>query len=339
MEKHYHHLSATDRVTLMFLKRQGLSLRAIASELNRSPSTLSRELQRRTVEGRPYDAEVAGLAARSARLLCRPRRKLVAGTDIHEVVVDMLRNKWSPQQISGTLKAMFPRRPELQVSHETVYKAIYAQPHGELRKELIACLRQGHTKRRPRAGGVDRRQQIPDLVSIHLRPPEVEERLLPGHWEGDLIKGAFNRSAVGTLVERVSGLVFLAKMDGSTATAAVQGFSAALNRVPLEMRQTFTYDQGRGLVRHAEITQKTGTAIYFADPHSPWQRAINENTNGLLRQYMPKGTDLSVFSQDELDAFAFQLNTRPRKRLGFKPPLEVFMGLINRTQEAPSGVH
>ena len=200
---------------------------------------------------------------------------------------------------------MFPRRPELQVSHETMYKAIYAQPHGELRKELIACLRQGHTKRHPRAGGADRRQQIPDLVSIHLRSPEVEERLLPAHWEGDLIKGAFKRSAVGTLVERVSGLVFLAKMDGATATAAVQGFSAALNRVPLEMRQTFTYDQGRELVRHAEITQKTGTAIYFADPHSPWQRAINENTNGLLRQYMPKGTDLSVFSQEELDAFAF----------------------------------
>ena len=172
-----------------------------------------------------------------------------------------------------------------------------------------------------------------------MRPPEVEERLLPGHWEGDLIKSAFNRSAVGTLVERVSGLVFLAKMDGGTATAAVQGFSAALNRVPLEMRQTFTYDQGRELVRHAEITQKTGTAIYFADPHSPWQRAINENTNGLLRQYMPKGTDLSVYSQDELDAFAFQLNTRPRKRLGFKSPLEVFMDLINRTQEAPLGVH
>jgi IS30 family transposase len=154
MEKHYHHLSTTDRVTLMFLKRQGLSLRAIASELNRSPSTLSRELRRRTVEGRPYDAEVAGLAARSARLLCRPWRKLVAGTDIHEVVDDMLRNKWSPQQISGTLKAMFPRRPELQVSHETVYKAIYAQPHGELRKELIACLRQGHTKRRPVPAGL-----------------------------------------------------------------------------------------------------------------------------------------------------------------------------------------
>lgn len=339
MKNHYHHLSTTDRVTLMLMMRQGASLRAVAHELKRSPSTLSRELRRHVVDDQPYDAEAAGISACSARIRCRPKCKLVEGTDLYAIVLDMLRNRWSPQQISGTLKAMFPDQPDYQVSHETVYKAIYAQPHGELRKELIACLRQGKTKRRPRAGGVDRRQQIPDLVSIHLRPPEVDERLLPGHWEGDLIKGAFNRSAVGTLVERVSGLVFLAKMDGATATAAVHGFSAALNRVPLEMRQTFTYDQGRELVRHAEITQKTGTAIYFADPHSPWQRAINENTNGLLRQYMPKGTDLSVFSQDELDAIAFQLNTRPRKRLGFKPPLEVFMDLIKRTQDAPSGVH
>lgn len=339
MKKHYHHLSTTERVTLMLMQRQGASLRAIARDLNRSPSTLSRELRRHALQDQPYEAQTAGLAAQTARLRCRPQRKLVEGSELYAIVLDMLRQQWSPQQISGALKAMFPDQHYYQVSHETVYKAIYAQPHGELRKELIACLRQGKTKRRPRAGGVDRRQQIPDLVSIHLRPPEVDERLLPGHWEGDLIKGAFNRSAVGTLVERVSGLVFLAKMDGATATAAVQGFSAALNRVPLELRQTFTYDQGRELVRHAEITQKTGTAIYFADPHSPWQRAINENTNGLLRQYMPKGTDLSVFSQDELDAIAFQLNTRPRKRLGFKSPLEVFMDLVKRTQDVPSGVH
>jgi IS30 family transposase len=339
MKRTYHHLSHMDRATLMLMRDQGYSLRVIGTKLCRAPSTLSRELRRHTGEDRIYDAGQAAKKALVARTRCRPRRKLIEGTDLYAVVLDMLRNRWSPQQISGTLKVMFSNYPQYQVSHETVYKTVYAMPYGQLRKELIACLRQGHTRRRPRSGGVDRRQQIPDLVSIHLRPPEVDERILPGHWKGDLIKGAFNHSAVGTLVERVSGLVFLSKMDGATATAAVQGFSAALNQVPLEMRQTFTYDQGRELVRHAEITQRTGTAIYFADPHSPWQRAINENTNGLLRQYMSKGTDLSVLSQDELDSIAFQLNTRPRKRLGFKAPLEVFMDSLKRTQCAPPGVH
>ena len=199
MEHHYHHLSTTDRVTLMLMRRQGASLRAVARELKRSPRTLSRELTRHAVGDQSYDAKAAGCSARSARVRCRPKRKLVEGTDLYDVVLDMLRNRWSPQQISGTLRAMFPDQPDYQVSHETVYKAIYAQPHGELRKELIKRMRQGKTKRRPRAGSVDRRQQIPDLVSIHLHPPDVDERLLPGHWEGDLIKGAFNRSALGTL--------------------------------------------------------------------------------------------------------------------------------------------
>ena len=182
MEKHYHHLSTTDRVTLMLLKRQGLSLRAIASELNRSPSTLSRELQRRTVEGRPYDAEAAGLAARSARLLCRPRRKLVEGTDLHEVVVDMLRNKWSPQQISGTLKAMFPNHPEYQVSHETVYKTIYAVPYGELRKELIA-VNKSRTSAQPLAASHQREHQW-TAAPVHAqgdRPVRAEPGRLGCH--------------------------------------------------------------------------------------------------------------------------------------------------------------
>ncbi|PVY76438.1 IS30 family transposase [Tamilnaduibacter salinus] len=339
MPRSYHHLSHVDRATIMLMHAEGHSLRAIAERLKRSPSTVSREVRRHTRAGQPYDANRAARMAQFSRARCRPRRKLVEGTDLYEMVLDMLRNRWSPQQISGTLRRMFPDDPDYQVSHESVYKTIYAIPHGELRKELIQCLRQGRTKRRPRSGGVDRRQQIPELVSIHLRPPEIEQRILPGHWEGDLIKGAFNRSAVGTLVERVSGLVFLARMDGATATAAVEGFSAALNRIPLSMRKTMTYDQGRELVRHAEITQNTGMAIYFADPHSPWQRAVNENTNGLLRQYMPKGTDLSVLSQEELDAIAFQLNSRPRKRLDFQTPLEVFMDLLNRSQDAPAGVH
>ncbi len=339
MTTNYQHFTDIDRVTIMLLRRNGLGVRAVAQQIGRSPNSVSRELRRHSTAGSPYDAAHAAESARVNRRHCRPPRKLMEGSELFEIVLDMLRNYWSPQQISGTLKTMFPGQTEAHVSHETLYKTIYAIPRGELRKELIACLRQGRSKRRPRAGGQDRRQQIPDLVSIHVRPPEVDERVLPGHWEGDLIKGAFNRSAVGTLVERVSGLVFLAKMADSTATSAVQGFSAALNRVPPDMRLTFTYDQGRELVRHAEITQKTGTAIYFADPHSPWQRAINENTNGLLRQYLPKGADLSEVTQEQLDAIAFQLNTRPRQRHGFKTPLEMFMKLINQPLETSSGIH
>lgn len=182
---------------------------------------------------------------------------------------------------------------------------------------------QSKTMRRPRSGGVDRRGQIPERVSIHVRPPEIEDRLMPGHWEGDLIKGKANASSVGTLVERTSGYLMLVKMNDATATSAMEGFSAALNGMPLAMRKSMTYDQGREMARHAEITQQTGVAIYFCDPHSPWQRGSNENINGLIRQYLPKGTDLSVHSQEELDAIALQLNMRPRKRFDFKCPIEV----------------
>ena len=178
-------------------------------------------------------------------------------------------------------------------------------------------MRHGKTTRWPRVGGVDRRNQIPDMVSIHVHPPEIEDRLVPGHWEGDLIKGMGNASAVGTLVERTSGYLMLVKMNDATATSAVEGFSAALNRMPLAVRKSMTYDQGREMTRHAEITQKTGVAIYFCDPHSPWQRGSNENINGLIRQYLPKGTDLSQHSQEELDDIAFSLNRRPRPRFGF----------------------
>lgn len=222
------------------------------------------------------------------------------------------------------------------VCRETIYNAIYALPVGELRKELIICLRQGKTARRPRSGGVDRRAQIPGIVSIHVRPPEIEDRLMPGHWEGDLIKGKANASSVGTLVERTSGYLILVKMNDATATSAMEGFSAALNRMPLAMRKSMTYEQGREMARHADITRKTGVAIYFCDSHSPWQRGSNENINGLIRRYLPKGIDLSVHSQEELDAIALQLNMRPRKRFDFKCPIEV-MGEV--MQEAMAMRH
>ncbi len=209
---------------------------------------------------------------------------------------------------------------------------------GELRKELILCLRQGKSTRRPRSGGVDRRGQIPDRVSIHVRPPELEDRQMPGHWEGYLIKGKDNASAVDTLVERTSGYLVLVKMRDATATPAVEGFSAALNNMPLEVRKSVTSDQGREMAKHAELTQKTGVAIYFCDPHSPWQRGSNENINGLIRQYLPKGTDLSKHRQEELDAISYQMNIRPRKRFGFKCPIEVITEVMGMHHEAPASI-
>ena len=251
----------------------------------------------------------------------------------------MLRQKFSPQQIAGNLRRMkLPGYEDSYVCRETIYNAIYALPVGELRKELIHCLRQGKTNRRPRPGGVDRRGQIPDMVSIHLRPPEIEDRLIPGHWEGDLIKGKNNASAVGTLVERTSGYLILVKMNDATATSAVEGFSAALNGMPLKLRKSMTYDQGKEMAKHAEITQRTGVAIYFCDPHSPWQRGSNENINGLIRQYLPKGTDLSVHSQEQLDAIAYELNIRPRQRFEYRCPIEVISDVMAREYNAITSV-
>ena len=183
------------------------------------------------------------------------------------------------------------------------------------------------------------RDRVPDMKSISLRPPEVAARIVPGHWEGDLIKGASNRSSVGTLVERSTGFVVLAKMDNATTKAVVESFSAVLNREPATMRKTMTYDQGREMHGHKILTEKTGVKVYFADPHSPWQRGSNENTNGLLRQYMPKGADLSIYSQDELDAIAFALNTRPRKRFNYESPLVLYNQKMMLLQHQNGTVH
>ena len=270
-----------------------------------------------------YRAQAAQGRARLCRRQPRVPRKL-DDPALREVVHELLFARWSPQQIAGILARAFPDRADYRVSHETIYGAIYVTPRGDLRKQLIACLRQGRSTRKPRSRGQDRRGQIPNMQSIHVRPPEVEDRLVPGHWEGDLIKGTGNRSSVGTLVERSSGFVVLAKMSSATAADALVSFSQALQRIPAALRKTLTYDQGKEMSYHDALTLRTGVAVYFADPHSPWQRGSNENTNGLLRQYLPKGTDLSVYSQDELNQIALSLNTRPRQRHGFHTPLQVY---------------
>ena len=210
-----------------------------------------------------------------------------------------------------------------QLSTETLYVGLYVLPRGALRSELLTALRQARTARRPRARGTDRRGQILHLTPIAERPAEVATRIVPGHWEGDLIKGARNGSAVGTLVERTTRWVIRARMEGTDATSARQGFTKKLRHVPALLRKTLTYDRGKEMAEHEQLTQRLAIQIFCADPYSPWQRGTNENTNGLLRQYLPKGTDLSGYTQRELNAIAYRLNTRPRKCLNVATPLEV----------------
>ena len=337
MGRTYQELSLEERVEIQCRRQQGESLRLIASVLGRAPSTLSRELERAAV-GQAYTAQAAHRRAQHCRRQARVERKL-ADPALWAVVREHLGAGWSPEQIAGILEEAFPDEASLRVSHETIYTAIYLTPRGELRKELIACLRHGRSTRKPRTRGQDRRGQIPNMQSIHVRPPEVTDRQVPGHWEGDLIKGAGNRSSVGTLVERTSGFVVLAKMSSASAVDALASFSLALEGIPAALRKTLTYDQGREMTYHDALTLRTGVQVYFADPHSPWQRWINENTNGLLRQYLPKGTDLSVYSQDELNQIALRLNTRPRKRHAWRTPLQVFTAHLKLAEEPPGVIH
>lgn len=338
MAKIYKHLTTQERAVVMTMRDDQCSTRSIAKRLCRSASTISRELKRTSGSG-IYDADAAHTQCHARRVLPRRLPKLHPDSVLFQVVRHQLNLLWSPQQIARKLKALWPDDPKVTVSHETIYNAIYVHPRGELKRELIACLRHHNQVRKPRSRGTDRRGQIPDMQSIHIRPAEVEDRLIPGHWEGDLIKGASNRSSVGTLVERTTGFVVLAKMDNATTKAVVDSFSAVLNREPAAMRKTMTYDQGREMHGHKILTERTGVQIYFADPHSPWQRGSNENTNGLLRQYMPKGSDLSIYSQDELDAIALSLNTRPRARLNYESPLVVYTQHIELLQHPTDTVN
>jgi len=332
----YKQLQPEDRITIASMSQQRLSIRAMARMLNRAPSTISREIARNAATDASYGSHVAQQSCAARRRAGRAESKLDVNSLAWLRVLALLNWKWSPQQISGTLKLVFPNDRKRHVSHETIYTAIYAQPRGELRRQLIACLRQGNSTRMPRSRGNDRRGQITDMLSIHVRPPEVDDRVMPGHWEGDFIKGEGNKSSVGVLVERSSRLVLLAKMQDATAASALAGFSAKLNSIAEPMRQSLTYDQGKEMARHADLSAQTGVNIYFCDPHSPWQRGTCENTNGLIRQYLPKGTDLSVYSQEELDIIADSLNNRPRATHGFQTPLTVFAHKLAMAQQAPT---
>ena len=332
MTRRFQQMQPEERVTLAALRQQGHSLRHIAHVLGRSASSLSREVARNSTDC-GYASRVAQQRCVARRKAARPPRKLDANGPLWPLVSHMLGWLWSPQQIARTLRRMWPDEPQSHVSHETIYNAIYAHPKGELRKALVACLRQGRSTRKPRSTGQDRRGQIHEMVSIHVRPPEVNDRVMPGHWEGDLIRGAGNQSAVGVLVERSTRLVLLARMPDATAESALAAFTAKLNQIAAPMRKTLTYDQGKEMARHRELARNTSMRVYFCDPHSPWQRGTCENTNGLLRQMMPKGTDLSIYDQDALDSMADLLNNRPRQTLDWHSPIQAFRKLMQGMAE------
>ena len=304
-----------------------LSIRKIALKINRPPSTVSREIHRHGGKI-AYRACEADEDAWNQAL--RPKQGLLAKNDeLRKLVIEKLRLKWSPEQISGWLKHMFPNNPDKWVSHETIYKSLYIQARGTLKKELCKHLRTGRMMRRPKNARVDRvpRGQIIDGIPISDRPPEVEKRAIPGHWEGDLIAGS-NNTYIATLVERYSRFTLLIKVKGKDTVSVVSALQKQIQKLPEILRLSLTWDRGMELAYHKRLSIATDLKIYFCDPRSPWQRGTNENTNGLLRQYFLKKTDLSIYSQKYLNAIALQLNQKPRKVLQFFSPLDKIIEVL-----------
>ena len=351
----YRRLSIEERERIHAGIEREESIREIARVLGRAPSTIKRELDknlrhqryhpaRSRAAGRKrtlpwaYSPHLAQLRAdRRAIRRARPA-KLAANERLRREVQSRLDRKHSPEQIARRLREDFPDQPEMWVSHETIYQSIYVQGRGALRRELAACLRTGRAIRKPHRSSGQRSSVIKDMVHISERPAEVEDRAVPGHWEGDLITGTENKSAIGTLVERTTGFVALLHLPERHGALEVQdAMITAISQLPEQLRKTVTWDQGSEMANHAQITLATDVKVYFCDPASPWQRGTNENTNGLLRQYFPKGTDLSGYHRDYLAYVANELNDRPRKRLAWKTPKEALRELLSNPTD-PDGV-
>ena len=333
-------LSFAEREEIACLVAAGHSARSIARELGRAPSTITRELNRRRGPDGRYRASTAQAAADASARRPKPA-KLATHERLRVEVQARLELHHSPEQIMRRLRQDFPDDPEMWVSHETIYQSLFVQGRGALRRELTTCLRTGRALRRPhrQAAGTRaaRTRRIPDMVNISERPAEVADRAVPGHWEGDLILGSVaSGSAIGTLVERATRYVLLLHLpDNHTALTVQQAMVAKMSELPEQLLRTLTWDQGIEMTNHARIAAATGLDIYFCDPHSPWQRGTNENTNGLLRQYFPKGTDLSLWGPGYLDNIAAELNNRPRKTLDWRTPAEALDQLLSNPSEPP----
>ena len=321
------YLSERERIHIADRLREKASIRSIAAELGRSPSTISREIRRNRTNGTRKQWHYRPFAAQARADGRRPRpkpRKISQSPELRDAVQAGLDERWSPEQICHALRRQFPHRPEMHVVHETVYQALYVQGRGQLRRELAGALRSGRARRRPHRQANCRQPRFTDpMVMISERPAEADDRAVPGHWEGDLIIGKDSGSAIGTLVERSTRYVMLLHLPVDHTAASVRdALTETAQRLPQHLKRSLTWDQGAEMAAHRSFTLATDIPVYFCDPASPWQRGSNENSNGLLRQYFPKGTDLSVHTREHLDAVAAQLNGRPRKTLGWETPAE-----------------
>ena len=325
--KGYTRLTLAEREEISRALATRQPLRAMARQLRRSPSTLSRELRRtgkrrlRTRRQR-YRATAAQRAALIVSHRPRRLRKLAAQPRLSAYVQDRLRQCWPPEQIAKWLVTEYPDDATMRVSHETIYTYLYVLPRGALKRELLRCLRQRRKQRQPRGTSHDRRGTIPDMISIEERPAAVADRTIPGHWEGDLIMGRRHTSALGTLVERTTRFTLLVPLRAKDATSVRRAFTRAMRTLPAQLTQSLTYDRGKEMSEHRLFTKETAIRVFFAHPHSPWERGTNENTNGLIRQFFPKGTDFSRVSRREIKHVQTLLNSRPRKVLNWRLPCE-----------------
>jgi len=318
------YLSVDERVYLADRLRDDVSLRTIATEMGRSPATISREVRRNgNLASGQYRPHTAHAAAQERRPRPKPG-KIATNQRLREIIQQRLEVKWSPEQISQSLRQDFPDQPQMHACHETIYQALYVQGRGQLRRELVRALRTGRARRVPRRQTQQRHPRFTHpMVMLGDRPAEADDRAVPGHWEGDLIIGKDVKSAIGTLVERSTRYVMLVHLPGDrTAETVRDALIDTVKTLPAQLKRSLTWDQGSEMALHHQFSIAAELPVFFCDPHSPWQRGSNENTNGLLRQYFPKGTDLSIHSREHLDAVAAQLNARPRKTLGWQTPAQ-----------------
>lgn len=323
-------LNFADREEISRLLAQGFNYASIARAISRHRSTISREISRNQADHKSYRAFRAQLSYQRRKRLTGRSRLLETNLELRTVVLGWLRQQWSPEQIAERLKMEYPLRNDMRIAPETIYSYLYVHPKEKLRRELIRSLRRQHKIRRKRKGEnyTETRGKIPNMTSIDERPQEINGRIIPGHWEGDLINGIGKRSALGTLTERTTRLTLLTRLNQTDATAVRQSFARTINKLPADWRRSLTYDQGREMKQHQLLTEQTKIKVYFAHKSSPWERGTNENTNGLLRQYFPKNTDFNLVPARQINKVQNLLNNRPRKCLGFKKPIEVFYQLL-----------